>query len=127
MSAVVEAVFDEAEIRAAERDLVVALESADRTAWVYEYTEDAVFDSGGEHAVQGRDALLEMAKAMNAMSSVSLRPLRTEGFGDRAAVWFEGSWVSGEPADGRTVEARGMILWRRDTDGRWRIAMEHIG
>lgn len=50
--------FDEAEIRVAERALVTALEAPDPTAWVLEYTEDAIFDGGGEHVVQGREARL---------------------------------------------------------------------
>jgi len=118
--------FDEAEIRAAEARLAAALGSDDPTAWVFEYTEDAVFDGGGDHAVDGRAALLEMAAAMNPLSSVSIRPLRTEGHGDLAVVWFEGSWVSGPTADGPTVEVRGIILWRKETDGQWRVALEHV-
>jgi len=119
--------FDLAEIRAAELDLEAALQSSDPTAWVFEYTEDAVFDGGGEHAVQGREALLELATAMQPMSSVSIRPLRTEGREGLAAVWFQASWFSGSPTDeGHTVNVRGMILWRKETDGRWRVAMEHI-
>jgi uncharacterized protein (TIGR02246 family) len=120
--------FDEAEIRAAERNLEAALEAPDPTAWVFEYTEDAVFDGGGDHAVQGREALLEMATAMKPLSSVSIRPLRTEGRGDIATVWFEASWVSGPQTDtGPTVDVRGMILWRKETHGRWRVAIEHVG
>lgn len=120
--------FDEAEIRAAERSLEAALESPDPTAWVFEYTEDAVFDGGGDHAVQGRAALLAMATSMSPLSSVSIRPLRTEGRADIATVWFEGSWVSGRPPDtGATVHVRGMMLWRKEADGRWRVAVEHIG
>jgi ketosteroid isomerase-like protein len=44
------------------------------------------------------------------------------------AVWVEGSWVSG-PADDdpATVVARGVIVWRKEPDGVWRVAMEHIG
>ena len=119
--------FDEEEIRSAERALAAALEAPDPTAWVYAYTEDAVFDGGGDHAVQGREALLAMARAMRPLSHVSIRPLRTQGHGDMAAVWTEASWVSGEPPDDRTVDVRGIIVWRRDTDGRWRVALEHIG
>lgn len=120
--------FDEAEIRAAERSLEAALESPDPTAWVLEYTEDAVFDGGGDHAVHGRAALLAMATSMSPLSSVSIRPLRTEGRADIATVWFEGSWVSGRPPDtGATVHVRGMMLWRKEADGRWRVAVEHIG
>jgi ketosteroid isomerase-like protein len=112
--------FDESEIRAAEHRLEAALEAVDRTAWVFEYTADAVFDGGGEHAVVGRDSLLAMATSMRPLTEVSIRPLRTEG--------REASWVSGS-ADGvpTNVEVRGMILWRREPDGVWRVAMEHIG
>jgi ketosteroid isomerase-like protein len=121
------AAFDEEEIRVAERALVAALENSDPTAWVFEYTEDAMFDGGGDHAVQGRAALLEMASAMKPMSAVSIRPLRTEGGGGHASVWFEGSWVSGRPAEtSASVRVRGIIVWRKESDGRWRVAMEHV-
>jgi ketosteroid isomerase-like protein len=120
--------FDESEIRAAEHRLEAALEAVDRTAWVFEYTADAVFDGGGEHAVVGRDSLLAMATSMRPLTEVSIRPLRTEGRDGLATVWAEASWVSGS-ADGvpTSVEVRGMILWRREPDGVWRVAMEHIG
>jgi uncharacterized protein (TIGR02246 family) len=123
-----QATFPESEIRAAERRLESALESDDPTAWVYDYTEDAVFDGGGEHAVVGRESLLAMARSMRPLRSVSIRPLRTEGRDDLATVWVESSWVS-VPEDGepKTVEVRAMILWRREPDGVWRVAMEHIG
>ena len=116
--------FDASEIRTAERDLAAALESAEATAWVYHYTEDAVFDAGGDHVVQGRDALLAMALAMKPLSSVSIEPLRTEGRGDLATVWTKASWIS-EGDD--PVNVRGMILWRRDPGTPWRVAIEHIG
>ena len=123
-----QAEFDESEIRAAERRLERSLEAPDPTAWVLDYTENAVFDGGGEHAVVGREALLAMARSMRPLGSVSIRPLRTEGRGHLAAVWVEGSWVSG-PADDdpATVVARGVIVWRKEPDGVWRVAMEHIG
>lgn len=120
--------YDESEIRAAERRLEGSLEADDPTAWVFDYTEDAVFDAGGDHAVVGRKALLEMARSMRPLRSVSIRPLRTEGRGGLAAVWVEASWVSmpagGDPTD---VLVRGMMVWRRDLDGVWRVVMEHIG
>jgi len=120
--------FDESEIRAAERRLETALEAADPTARVFDYTEDAVFDGGGEHAVVGRDSLLTMARSRRPLRSVSIRPRRTEGRGELAAVWVEASWVSG-PAESEstTVEVRGVIVWRKEPDGGWRVAVEHIG
>jgi ketosteroid isomerase-like protein len=121
------AMFDESEIRAAERRLEVSLEAEDPVAWVFDYTEDAVFGSG-EHVVEGRPALLDMARSMRALSSVSIRPLRTEGRDGLATVWCEATWVSGaagdDPAD---VRVGGVIVWRKEPDGVWRVVMEHIG
>ena len=76
----------------------------------------------------GRDSLLAMAASMRPLTEVSIRPLRTEGSDGLATVWAEASWVSGSAeSDPTNVEVRGMILWRRETDGVWRVAMEHIG
>ena len=117
--------FDESEIRDAERRLEIALETGE---WVSQYTADAVFDGGGEHAIVGRESLLAMARSMAPLRSVSIRPLRTEGREGLAAVWCHASWVStsGE-SQPTTVDVRGMLVWRKEPDGVWRVAMEHIG
>ena len=118
-------VFNEAEIRAAERALEQALQSSDPTAWVYSYTEDAVFVAPGAPAVQGRAALLQMAKAMKPLSSVSIQAVRTEGSGSLATVYAHASWVSGRPPEaGAVAKVRGIIVWRKEADGQWRIAQE---
>ena len=88
--------FDEAEIRAAERALEQALQALDPTTWVYSYTEDAVFVAPGAPAVQDRAALLQMAKAMKPLSSVSIQPIRTEGSANLATAYGNASWVSGK-------------------------------
>ena len=120
--------FSESEIRAAERRLETALGAVNRTAWVYHYTSDAVFDSGGDHAVVGRHSLLAMATSMAPLTEVSIRPLRTEGRDGLATISAEASWVSGSAeSDPTRVGVRGMILWRREADGVWRVAMERIG
>ena len=85
--------------------------------------EDTAFDEAEIRVAERR-----LATAVQPMSSVSIRPLRTEGSGHLATVWFEASSVSGPPADnGPTVETRGVILWRKEPDGRWRVAIEHLG
>jgi uncharacterized protein (TIGR02246 family) len=118
-------VFNEGEIRAAERALEAALQSPDPTAWVYLYTEDAVFVAPGAPAVQGRAALLQMAKAMKPLSSVSIQPIRTEGSGRLATVYGHGSWVSGRPSEAGSVsKVRLIIVWRKEADGQWRVAQE---
>ena len=117
--------LQEQEVLAAVKVLEAALMADDRTAWVYEYTEDAVFDGGGEGVIQGRAALLEEAAAMSPMRDVSIRPLRTEGSGNHVSMWCEGSWTAGDGE--RRVEVRGMLLWRKEDDGHWRVAIEHLG
>lgn len=117
--------FDEAEIRAAERRMEAALMAADRLAWVAEYTDDAVFDAG--EPVRGREALLAMAAGMSRLRDVSITALRTEGCGDRASVWCEATWTSGPEDEPHHVHARGILVWRREPDGVWRVAMEHLG
>lgn len=119
--------FDEAEIRAAERILVGALEAPDPTAWVYVYTEDAIFVAPGAPAFQGRSALLQFAKAMKPLSSVVITPLRTEGHGTLAYVYGRASWVSGRPPDEvHTTRVRLVIVWRKEADGVWKVAHEFL-
>ena len=115
----------ESEIRAAEKALQQALESPDPTAWVYHYTEDAIFVSPGGPAVQGRAALLDMARAMHRLSSVVITPLRTEASGSIASVYARGSWVNGAHTSApTTTNIRVIIVWRKEHDGRWRVAQE---
>lgn len=62
---------------------------------------------------------------MNRLRDASIRALRTLGSGDLATVWCEASWASGDA--GERVDVRGILVWRKESDGRWRVAMEHIG
>ena len=102
-----------------------ALSSADPLAWVEHYTEDAVFVAPGAAAVQGREALTRMAKGMRPLSSVRIESIKTEGVGSVAAVYGRGSWVSGAgTATQSTTEVRLIIVWRKGSDGRWRVAQE---
>jgi ketosteroid isomerase-like protein len=68
-----------------------------------------------------------MARSMTPLSSLQLEPLRTEGNAALATVWFKGSWVSGGSQEGTTVHVRGVLVWRKERDGRWRVALEHLG
>lgn len=66
--------FDESEIRDAERRLATALEAGE---WVSQYTVDAVFDGGGEHATVGQAAVSPEPVRLQA---VQPDPQRTHGF-----------------------------------------------
>jgi ketosteroid isomerase-like protein len=117
--------FNESEIRGAERLLEKALESPDPTAWVYHYTEDAMFVGPGSPAVQGREALLQMARAMRPLSSVTITALRTEGSENLAYTYGDATWVTGRPPNtGATTNLRFVIIWRKEADGQWRVALE---
>ncbi len=115
---------DIAAIRAAENALARAFEDPDPTAWVYGYTDDAIFVGPGAPAVQGRAALLAVAPQV-AISSMEIVADSTIGAGSFAATTGRVTWVSGQRDSGApTTRRRFLMVWRRDPDGRWRIARE---
>jgi ketosteroid isomerase-like protein len=117
--------FETEEIRSAERAVIGALEADDPLAWVDHYTEDAVLLDSGAPPVQGRPALLKMARAMKPISSVVINPDHTEGNAKLAFVYGTGSWMNGRrPSVGETTRVRFVMIWRKEADGRWRIAQE---
>jgi uncharacterized protein (TIGR02246 family) len=117
--------FDDAEIRLAERALEAALSSSNPLAWVEHYTEDAIFVAPGAPAVQGREALTRMAQAMRPLSAVQIRGLKTEGSSTVAAVYGRATWVNGAGTSAQsTTNVRLVIVWRKGSDGRWRVAQE---
>jgi ketosteroid isomerase-like protein len=115
---------DVAAIRSAEKALADAFEASDPTAWVDSYTEDAIFVGPGMPAVEGRDALLDLAPAV-AISSMEIVADSTIGAGDFAATQGHVNWVNGpKGTDAPRVRRRFLMVWRRDAGGRWRIARE---
>jgi uncharacterized protein (TIGR02246 family) len=117
---------DVAAIRAAEKGLAAAFESDDRTAWVSSYTEDAIFCGPGGVTLSGRAELLAIADDF-AMSALQIAAESTIGEGDFAATMGRASWVTGpRGSDAPTVRRRFLMVWRRDADGRWRIAREQL-
>lgn len=116
---------DVAALRAAEQALVESFEASDPTAWVDFYTDDAIFVAPGSAAVEGRDALLAHAREMAPLSSAQIVAQTTDGDGDLAATLGKASWVNGPRGSGGTTSrVRFLIVWRREGDGRWRIARE---
>ena len=117
---------DVAAIRSAEKALADAFEASDPTAWVDYYTEDAIFVGPGMPAIEGRDALLVAAPAV-VISSMEIVANSTIGAGDFAAAQGHVNWVSGlKGSDAPRVRRRFLMVWRRDADGRWRIARESL-
>ena len=119
--------FDPEEIRAATAKLIAALEDPDPTAWVYMYTEDAGLLEAGSEPLEGRAKLLELAHAMQPMSSVTITATRTEGHGTIAYMYGSASWVNGRrPNVGSTSKVHLVIVWRKESDGQWRVAQEAL-
>jgi uncharacterized protein (TIGR02246 family) len=113
-------------IRAAEQALAQAFESPDPRAWVDFYTDDAIFVGPGVPAIEGRDALLEIAPQIS-ISSMEITAHSTLGTADFATTFGRGTWVSGpRGSDAPTVRRRFLMVWRRDLDGAWRIAREML-
>jgi len=117
----------DAPIRAAEARLVAHLQGDDPLAWVADYTEDAVFQEGTEEPVSGRAALTKLARSLGPLSSVSLEPERTMVQGRLAYVQVRGAYAVGKGARaGPLSRFRGVMIWRRDTDGQWRMLHEML-
>ena len=58
-------------------------------------------------------------------SSLEIVADSTIGAGDFAATTGRATWVSGLKDSGApTIRRRFLMVWRRDPDGRWRIARE---
>jgi ketosteroid isomerase-like protein len=115
---------DLAAIRAAEKALAESFESPDPAAWVDFYTDDAIFVGPGAPAIEGRSALLDAAPLIS-VSSMEIAADSTLGAGDFAAALGRVTWVSGQKgSDAPQVRRRFLIVWRREPDGRWRIARE---
>ena len=113
-------------IRAAEKGLAEAFESSDLTAWVDFYTDDAVFVGPGVPALEGRNAFLDAAPQIS-ISAMAILADSTLGSGDFAATLGRASWMSGPSgSDAQRVRRRFLMVWRREPDGRWRIAREML-
>lgn len=114
---------NDSEIRRDLKLLESALQASDPTAWVYCYTEDAMFVGPGEAPVQGRAALLEMAKSMTPLRNLQLVPQRIESSGALAYAYIRGHWSNGQPGAPLT-RVRSLLVLRREADGHWRVAQE---
>ena len=114
----------DAEIHSAIETLRQSLQAPDPTAWVYQYTEDAVFVGPGESPVVGRAALLEMARSMAPLSAVKISIQRTERSGALAYVYAHGSWETKSASGTHVSRVRTLLILRKGADGNWRVAHE---
>jgi ketosteroid isomerase-like protein len=121
-AAAVCAATPEEDVRSAVAGIEQALQAPDPTAWVYHYTEDAEFVAPGEAVVRGRPALLDVARAMPPLRKVKITIERMEANAAMGYTFVRGSWVTGDdPAKQQTTRVRSLIIWRKESDGQWRI------
>jgi ketosteroid isomerase-like protein len=86
-----------------------------------------VFQEGADAPVSGRAALTEVAKQLGGLSQVKLVPLRTLVQGKLAYVQVRGQYAVGQGAAAQPPHAfRGVMIWRRDADGVWRMLHEML-
>ena len=117
--------FDTSQIKAAESRVTAALVAPDVTAWVYEYTEDAVLLEPAAPPVAGRAALLELARSMKPIASATINSDHIEGSGNVAYSYGTATWTSGRsPGATSTTRVRQVLVWRKEADGVWRISLE---
>jgi ketosteroid isomerase-like protein len=87
------------------------------TAWVYQYTEDAVLMEPAAPPVSGRAALLRLAHSMKPIASATINSDHIEGSGTVAYSYCTAIWNSGRSPDAASTT-------RVPSDGVWRIALE---
>lgn len=117
--------FDTNQIRVAERRVTAALVAPDATAWVREYTEDAVLLESAAPPIAGRAALLELARSMKPIASATINSDHIEGSGNVAYSYGTATWTSGRSPDATsTTRVRQILVWRKEADGVWRISLE---
>ena len=59
---------------------------------------------------------------MAPISTLRIEPKSTDGSGGIATVVADVTWQQA----GNTVRVRSLLVWRRETDGRWRVAREML-
>ena len=113
-------------IREAEKALAEAFESSELAAWVDSYTDDAIFVGPGVPAIEGRSAFFDAVPQIS-ISSMEIVADSTLGEGDFAATLGRATWASGpKGSHAPIVRRRFLMVWRREPDGRWRIAREML-
>ena len=75
--------------------------------------------------VSGRAALFEVAGSMKPIASATINSDHIEGSGNVAYSYGTATWTSGRTPDATsTTRIRQILVWRREADGVWRIALE---
>jgi uncharacterized protein (TIGR02246 family) len=120
--------FEESEIVTALQSLVSILEDPDPKKRAYAYTQDATFVMPGVPPVHGRGEMLQRLETGIVLHSVTITPYSIEGRGDLA--YADGLFTCltdpTEASPGGPVRLVFLMVWRKESDGVWRIAREFL-
>lgn len=117
-------------IRALEAEAVAAANARDLDRVAALYASDAVIVSAGEQTIEGRAAFRAHLEPLRSVPLVEVEksPDRIEAAasGDMAIVQGRYRNRYGDPAANRVATASGIYvaIYRRQPDGRWRIAVD---
>jgi uncharacterized protein (TIGR02246 family) len=113
---------DVASIKQGSRTYVTTTLARDYNAWIELFTEDAVIMPPNTTILEGREAIRADAEAYPPFTSFTITPLEIDGLGDLAFArgTFSYTWAP-EDADPITESGKYIEIWRKQTDGSWRL------
>jgi ketosteroid isomerase-like protein len=110
------------------QSLVNILEDPDPRKRADAYTQDATFVMPGAPPVHGRAEMLQRLETGVVLRSVTITPHSIESRGDLA--YADGLFTCltdpTEESPGGPVRLLFLIVWRKESDGVWRIARESL-
>jgi ketosteroid isomerase-like protein len=122
-------VNDEAAIRSADHERVVAAHGRRAAAWLDFYTGDAMVQAPHAPMATDPDNIRALIVALLARPGLAIdwQPVRIEVAGSGDLGYLVGRFdLRFEGADGVPVHERGGLLeiWRKQTDGRWKCSID---
>ena len=118
-----------AAIKEADKEWLVAATAKDLERAVSFWTDDAVIYPPGQPAVTGKDAIRRYVadafkQAGFSISWQSAEPVVSKS-GDMAYTLGTNQFTFQDPSGNLvTVRGRGVVVWRRQRDGRWKCAVD---
>ncbi|MEX0892116.1 MAG: DUF4440 domain-containing protein [Gemmatimonadota bacterium] len=119
---------DASELMEADRAFAGAVARVGRDAWVSWFAEDGAQIQEGVGEVRGHEAIRELMAGLDDPGySLTWEPLRADIADSGDLGWTTGTYRSAmTDADGnvRRGEGRYVTIWRRQSDGTWKVVMD---
>jgi ketosteroid isomerase-like protein len=121
--------IDEAAIRRADHDWVLAARSKQVAAWLAFYTDDAVVLAPDEPMAVDRDSIRKPIAALLALPGLTIdwQPVKIEVAASGELAYLIGRYeLRFDGSDGQPIRERGKLLeiWKKQTDGRWKCGVD---